>query len=129
MDNAGLHAFHAAELPYMWGNLDRTPPRWPRVPETATEAGLSSAMVDYWVSFARTGQPAAEGADAWAAYGSAGAYMTFAGTPRAGVGLMPGMYALHEQAMCRRRASGDLAWNWNTGLMSPKLPGPAPGCR
>ncbi len=129
MDDAGLHAFHASELPYMWGNLGRTPPRWPRVPETAAEAALSSAMVDYWVSFARTGRPVADGAAGWVAYGDTGAYMTFADAPRPGVGLMPGMYALHEQAMCRRRASGDLAWNWNTGMVSPKLPGPSDACR
>ncbi len=127
-DSANLHAFHASELPYMFGNPDRTPPRWPRVPEAASETALSDAMVDYWVSFARTGQPVAEGAAAWAAYGDTGAYMIFADAPRAGFGLMPGMYALHEQAMCRRRASGTLAWNWNVGLVSPNLGGRTPAC-
>ncbi len=127
-DSANLHAFHASELPYMFGNLDRTPPRWPRVPEGASETALSDAMVDYWVSFARTGQPVAESAAAWEAYGDTGVYMTFADAPRSSVGLMPGMYALHEQAMCRRRASGTLAWNWNVGLVSPNLGGRTPAC-
>lgn len=121
-DQAGLHAFHAAELPYMFGNLDRTPPRWPRPPGTASEIALSDAMVDYWTGFARSGRPVAEGAAAWEAYGDTANYMTFAGSPRSGAGLMDGMFRLHEEAMRRRRASGVMAWNWNAGLASPKLP-------
>jgi para-nitrobenzyl esterase len=35
--------------------------------------------------------------------------------------LYPGMFALHEEAMCRRRASGDQPWNWNVGIISPPL--------
>lgn len=128
MDNAGLHAFHASELPYMFGNTGRTPPRWPKVPETAQEAALSDAMVHYWVSFARDGAPTAANAAAWAPYGSEGAYIAFRDTPQPEVGLFPGMFALHERAMCRRRASGTTAWNWNAGLASPVLPGPTAGC-
>jgi len=41
---------------------------------------------------------------------------------------MPGMFALNERVMCRRRASGDQAWNWNVGLVSPVMPGPTPAC-
>ena len=33
-DDAGLHAFHASELPFVFGNADRTPPRWPAIPDT-----------------------------------------------------------------------------------------------
>ena len=42
--------------------------------------------------------------------------------------LSPGMFALHEAAMCRRRAAGDQPWNWNAGLASPVLT-KAAGCR
>jgi para-nitrobenzyl esterase len=127
-DEAGLHAFHASELPYMFGNLRRTPPRWPRPPETAAEAGLSDAMVSYWTSFARSGRPQASSGPDWPVYGAEGGYMVFGETPVAATGLMPGMFALHERAMCRRRARGDLAWNWNTGLASPVLPAAIEGC-
>ena len=127
-DGAGLHAFHASELPYMFGNLERTPPRWPRIPEAAAETGLSEAMVDYWTSFARTGRPQAAAAPDWASWDDDGAYMLFAEAPVPSTGLMPGMFALHERAMCRRRAAGDLAWNWNTGLASPPLPASSAGC-
>ena len=125
-DTAGLHAFHASELPFMFGMLDRTPPLWPKVPNTATETGLSAAMVGYWTSFARTGRPEAANAPTWTAYDGLGAYMAFGEVPAAATGLMPGMFALHQQAVCRRRAA-DLAWNWNAGLASPKL-APAAGC-
>ncbi len=122
MDQAGLHAFHASELPYVFGTLNNTPPLWPKIPDTASERALSDAMIDYWVSFARSGRPSAAQSD-WPAYGSTEAYVTFSGTPSPANDLIPGMFELHEQAMCRRRASGDLAWNWNTGLISPKLGG------
>jgi para-nitrobenzyl esterase len=125
---AGLHGFHASELPYMFGMLDRTPPLWPKIPDTAEETRLSAAMVDYWTSFAKAGAPGAADGPEWAAYGSSGRYMAFRAAPVPAEGLFPGMFALHEQAMCRRRASGDLAWNWNTGLASPKLPGALQGC-
>lgn len=121
-DQAGLHGFHASELPFMFGTLDRTPPRWPKIPDTATETGLSSAMVGYWTSFAKTGQPEAANAPRWAAYTPGGAYMVFRDVPTPATDLMPGMFALHETTMCLRRADGTLAWNWNTGLFSPKIP-------
>jgi para-nitrobenzyl esterase len=118
---AGLHGFHASELPYMFGALTRTPPRWPKIPETAGETALSDAMLRYWVSFARGGTPEAQGAPAWPAYGVDGGYMAFRDGPEPSTDLLPGMFELHEQAMCRRRASGEQAWNWNVGLNSPKL--------
>lgn len=127
-DAAGLRAFHASELPYMFGAADRTPALWPRIPDTPQEARLSAAMVGYWTSFARTGRPSAAEAPDWAPYDATGAYMAFEDAPVPSTGLMPGMFALHEAAMCRRRADGGLAWNWNAGLASPKLPGPAEGC-
>jgi para-nitrobenzyl esterase len=128
-DKAGLHAFHAGELPYVFGTADRTPPLWPKAPPTAAETRLSAAMLDYWTSFIRTGQPSAAGNASWPAYGSSRAYMTFAGEPRSATHLMPGMYELNEEVVCRRRASGVQSWNWNVGILSPTLPPPAEACR
>jgi para-nitrobenzyl esterase len=127
-DEAHLHAFHASELPYVFGTFDGTPPLWPKVPDTRREHALSKAMIDYWTSFASTGRPAAAAQPAWPAYGPAGAYMHFAGVPKAETGLMPGMYELNEEVMCRRRAAGTTGWNWNVGLASPPLPGPTRAC-
>ncbi|MGN6517050.1 MAG: carboxylesterase/lipase family protein [Rhizomicrobium sp.] len=128
MDNAGLHAFHASELPYVWGTLDKVGPNWPKPPATAAEEKLSDAMIDYWTSFARNGEPQAANAPDWPTFDSTAAYMHFTDTPHPADHLMPGMYKLDETVMCRRRASGDIAWNWNVGLASPPNPGAKPGC-
>jgi para-nitrobenzyl esterase len=127
-DAAGLHAFHASELPFMFGTLDRTPPLWPKAPATPAETNLSDAMIGYWTSFARTGHPQAKDEPAWQPYGASGAYMDFTDAPHPSEHLLPGMYELQEDAVCRRKASGDTPWNWNVGLASPLLPGPKAGC-
>jgi para-nitrobenzyl esterase len=121
-DAAGLHGFHAAELPYVFGTLDRTPAHWPKAPDTPAEATLSEAMVSYWSSFVKTGQPGAAGEPAWPVFGANGAYLLFGETPKVSDHLMPGMYALQEEVVCRRRAAGGIPWTWNVGLASPKLP-------
>jgi para-nitrobenzyl esterase len=79
-------------------------------------------MLDYWTSFAKSGVPTAAHAPAWPAYGSGAAYMNITDAPHPAANVFPGMYALHEQAVCRRRANGEMPWNWNAGLASPKLP-------
>lgn len=119
---AGLHAFHAAELPYVFGTADRTPALWPKIPATSAESTLSDAMVSYWAEFARSGTPSAANQPKWPAYGSTRAYMLFTDTPQSASHLLPGMYELHERVVCRRREKGGLPWNWNVGLISPPLP-------
>jgi para-nitrobenzyl esterase len=121
-DDAGLHAFHASELPYMWGNLGLTPPNWPKIPDTAEEARFAEAMVGYWSSFVQDGQPTAAGGPDWPAYGSSRSFMLLGDTPQPSNHMLPGMYELHERVVCRRRASGEVAWHWNVGLASPPLP-------
>jgi len=128
-DSQGLHAFHASELPYVFGAFDRLQPPWPKPPSTPQEQALSDAMVGYWTSFARTGAPVAAGEPPWPAYGEARRYMHFGARPTPSDHLMPGMYALNEEVVCRRRASGTIAWNINVGLWSQPLPPQAPGCR
>jgi para-nitrobenzyl esterase len=120
-DTAGLHGFHASELPYVFGTADRGPPLWPKIPATPREKRLSDAMIGYWSSFARTGKPLAENEQAWPNYGAAHAYMAFADAPQPSEHLLKGMYELHEEAVCRRRDSDTQPWNWNVGMISPKL--------
>jgi para-nitrobenzyl esterase len=119
---ADLHAFHASELPYVFGNLDRTPAFWPKIPATPIEQKLSDAMLDYWTSFARNGVPSSPGQAQWPTYGPNRSYMEFDTVPRAGTHLLPGMYELNEAVVCRRRAKGGVPWNWNVGIVSPPLP-------
>ncbi|WP_084584034.1 carboxylesterase/lipase family protein [Sphingomonas azotifigens] len=127
-DENGLHAFHASELPYVFGTAGGTPPLWPKVPDTLAERRMSDAMLGYWTSFARTGAPSAAGQAGWLPYGKEANYMAFAQVPQARTKLFPGMFALHEASVCRRRAAGNQPWNWNTGVISPVLTKVA-GCR
>ena len=127
-DEKGLHAFHASEIPYVFGTADRAPPNWPKVPDTPVEATLSNAMLDYWASFARSGASGAGGQPQWKAYGEDRNYMSFEAAPQAKTHVFPGMYEFNEQVVCRRRAAGGIPWHWNVGLASPPLP-PEANCK
>jgi para-nitrobenzyl esterase len=127
-DSGGYHGFHGSELPYVFGTTDRTPPLWPKIPATAAEADFSAEMVGYWSSFAKTGHPEAAGAPAWQPYDSTASYMDFGDVPRVATHLLPDMYELQEEVVCRRRAQGSIAWNWNVGIASPVLPADAGAC-
>lgn len=116
-----LRAFHASEIPYIFGTADRLPAYWPRPPATPEEEGLSRAMTRYWASFVKTGRPLAEGESDWPAYGDAQAYLHVDDRPAARVKTQ-NSYELHEEVVCRLRASGDLAWFWNIGLIAPSVP-------
>ena len=94
-----------------------------------TSCKFSAAMTDYWTSFVRTGKPAAAGAPAWPAYDTTEAYMHFAATPEASTHVLPGMYKLNEEVVCRREAEGLTPWGWNVGLSSPPLPPQSPSCK
>ena len=124
-DAANLRAFHASELPYLFGQVGpagRTPRNWPRPPDTPEEIALSDAIIGYWTSFARSGSPAAPGQPAWRPFSDGGAYMRFQDSPKAASDLYPGMYALHEQVVARRRKAGNQNWFANVGLASPPVP-------
>lgn len=116
---AGLQAFHAAEIPYVFGTLGSAPPPWPRIDDNARERAMSDAMAGYWESFARTGRPEALGQPEWRPYSHDRAYMRFAETPHLETDLMRRAFALHEEVVRRRRAAGDTRWNWNVGVAAP----------
>ncbi|WP_326523066.1 carboxylesterase/lipase family protein [Sphingomonas sp.] len=116
----GLCAFHASELPYVFGQIGAgadLPPNWPR-PEGAGDRALSDAMLDYWAGFARGGVPAAAGQPAWKPYGAQRSYMRFDGGPVTATGMLPGMFAFHDGwAESRRRADAP----WSPGIpLRPK---------
>lgn len=119
---ADLHAFHAAEIPYVFGTADLAPPRWPAVPDTPRERDLSAAMMAYWASFARDGVPSAPDQPAWPAYGSSRSYMAFEDEPVVRERIMPGMFELREAEVCRRRLAGGLSWNWAVGVVAAPVP-------
>ncbi|WP_447761244.1 carboxylesterase/lipase family protein [Sphingopyxis panaciterrae] len=104
-----LGAFHAAEVPYVFGAAGTDaplPPNWPRPPVDAGERKLSQAMLSYWTTFAKYGSPSAPGEPIWRPYADGRAYMGFRGHAEASVNLLPGHYALAEEVKCRRRAAG-----------------------
>lgn len=121
-DARGLRAFHAAEIPYVFGTHGKTGPLWPKPPTSDEETSLGEAVQDYWAAFVKTGAPAARGQPAWRPYAADGAYMAFEAAPQPRAGLMPGMYDLNEEVVRRRRAQGDTTWNWNVGVVAPAPP-------
>ncbi|QDV82159.1 carboxylesterase/lipase family protein [Planctomycetes bacterium TBK1r] len=57
-----MGAAHAAEIGYVFGNLEEPKP---------DDAELSRAFMDYWVQFAKTGNPNVEGNPEWPRYTTA----------------------------------------------------------
>ncbi len=127
-DDKGLHGFHASEVPFVFGTLDLTPPYWPKAPDTDEARSFSHAMTAYWASFAKTGVPQAPGQPDWPAYGVGGRYMAFHDAPQPSEHLLPGMYELNEAVVCRRHAAGGQGWNWNVGVIAPRLPAKTAAC-
>jgi para-nitrobenzyl esterase len=121
-----LHAFHAAELPFLFGHVDLDSPltaNWPW-PEGAVEKAFSDAMMSYWTSFARHGVPTASGQPDWPAYAPGAGYMRFSAAPEVSEGLWPGMFELHEEVMQRQRRDGSQPWGLRAGVGAPI---PTPG--
>ncbi|MGH6909929.1 MAG: hypothetical protein ACREEG_07055, partial [Phenylobacterium sp.] len=101
---------------------------WPAAPDTAAEKGLQDAILAYWTQFARTGAPGTAHGVAWPRYGATPRFLRFHAEPVAGVDPARGAYALHEEAVCRRRAAGDQSWIVNIGAGASRLPPPIKGC-
>ncbi len=58
MQNHG--AFHTGEVPYAYNNLKMSPRPW-----TEADYNLAGMMSDYWVNFAKTGDPNADNLPEW----------------------------------------------------------------
>lgn len=126
----GLGAFHAVEVPYVFGRIGKAMPgAWPAATDTLPEKRLSAAVIAYWTNFVRDGSPGAVDGVEWPRFGKKVRYLAFKDGPVAGGGdPLQGGYALQEEAMCRRRAVGDQPWITNTGPSASPLPPPTRGC-
>lgn len=122
-------AFHASEIAYVFNNAGRAPGGSLEVAPvpTETDTRLADQMSDYWVAFATRGDPNGPGRPVWKPYSlDARHYMEFAGQPRPGVNLMPGMVELHEAVDARRMKAG-IPWDGaSAGLFAHTLPLPTP---
>lgn len=116
-----LCAFHASELPYIFGRIGdavRLPTNWP-VPQGQAERDLSQTLMDYWVSFAKTGKPSSDGAPPWQAYSVGQSYLHIGDQPVAGQDPFPGMFEIQEKFVHRRRAAGH-QWFINVGVRADR---------
>ncbi|WP_454760263.1 carboxylesterase/lipase family protein [Caulobacter segnis] len=114
-----LAAFHASEIPYVFGQVGegaKLGPNWPRPPLTAQETALSDAMLNYWVSFVRTGVPAAPGETAWPRFtAKERGYLDIDDRPVAARDLQPAAYGWADALVAERRAQGK-AWRLDIGF-------------
>lgn len=60
-----LGVFHGADLAYVFGNMKETEG------DVRDDFALSARMMDYWVNFAKTGNPNGKGLPIWPAYDTA----------------------------------------------------------
>ena len=60
--NNSLSNYHAGEMTYAYGNLDRMGGRY-----AASDYALSDMMTDYWANFVKTGDPNGAGLPQWEA--------------------------------------------------------------
>jgi para-nitrobenzyl esterase len=114
-----LAAFHASELPYIFGQVGEKAalgPNWPRPPLTSAESQLSDAMLSYWASFVRNGVPQAANMPAWPRYTADGrGYLDIDERPTAGRDLHPGAFAFADKLISTRRQQGR-GWRLDIGF-------------
>ncbi len=77
-------AAHTAEIPFVFGAIDRPHPMGRGAPAAGSDVELSDRMGRYWVNFARSGDPNDKGTPVWPMYGGAGTMvMRFGATSQA----------------------------------------------
>ena len=122
MAERDLCAFHASEVPFVFGtvgDLESYPARWPKPPVEEAEA-LSSVLVDYWASFAATGEPESPDGSDWAPYSEDEAYLHIGDMPELRHDAYPGMFEFHEALYQKRRDAGE-GWFLGVGLAAEPL--------
>jgi para-nitrobenzyl esterase len=114
-----LAAFHASELPYIFGQVGPSAtlgPNWPRPPLNEQETALADAMMSYWTSFVRDGVPKASGQSSWPPYTTREhAYLDIADRPAAGLDLQRGAFELADRLVAQRRKQGR-GWRFDIGF-------------
>ena len=116
-DEAGLHAFHASEIPRA-RHRDGTPPHWPAIPDTPGErAGRWQRSLSWFTR--RRPPPTARRSGAYAV-------ARLHGLRRHAAARHLSCRACSSQAenvVRRRRAQGDQPWHWNVGIIRRRSAG------
>jgi para-nitrobenzyl esterase len=82
---SGLGAYHGAEIPYVFDNLDAANQGTIVHPWREADRTLATMMSDYWTNFAKTGNPNGRGLPMWPAFRTgSNDVMIFGDDPRAG---------------------------------------------
>jgi len=120
-----LAAFHASELPYVFGRLDalaKFAPNWPLPPSTSAESQLSQAMLGYWTSFVRDGVPRAPGSPSWPRFtAQQRGYLDLNDSPVAAKDLHPGAFAFADGLVASRLQQGR-GWRLDIGFAAFPAP-------
>lgn len=74
-------AYHGLDIPYVFGNLAESEGY------NVTDFALSANLMNYWVNFAKTGDPNASGLTGWPEYDSEDQYLEFGDTVTVQSGL------------------------------------------
>lgn len=119
-------AFHISDLIYSFNNVENNfkySQNWPDLNPTKVDYEMGELMSDYWVTFAKNGNPNMEGRPQWERFiGIDSSYMAFSeGKGVAANGLLHEPFLLHEKIVRQRRSCGVQSW-WftNIGLLAPK---------
>ena len=90
-----MGAAHAAEIGYVFGNLEEPKPN---------DKSLSDSFMDYWVQFAKTGNPNAKQLPAWPSYSSStDQHIDMGKTIKVGYSLREEACNLFDQMLKERR--------------------------
>jgi para-nitrobenzyl esterase len=117
--SASLGAFHSDDIEYVFGALDSRPEMKIRPEDRA----LSGLMQQYWVNFARTGDPNGPGLPQWPTYNQASG--TLHAAPTAKGDAFPVMHldatpAAELDTLRNRYRFLDLFWAMQTGVAPSK---------
>jgi para-nitrobenzyl esterase len=114
-----LAAFHASELPYVFGQVGPNAvlgPNWPRPPLTSEESQLAEAIMSYWTSFVRDGAPKAPSNPPWPRFtAQQHAYLDLDERPSAARDLHPGAFAFADALVAGRLRQGH-GWRLDIGF-------------
>jgi para-nitrobenzyl esterase len=99
-----LRAYHASDVPYVFGTLDVADPRRTGFAWTEADYRLSDQISSYWTNFARTGDPNGEGLPRWTPYEEASEpYLELRDPIRPGHHLFKRELDFQENALRRSR--------------------------